>query len=96
MTISCGYCSDRLGYFIREFSIFCDNVLSRPHRENGKRARDDRKNKQAGATFLLSLPTVARRAFFFLSLKSPLTRKGLWGRERRMLIVASGNFFWKV
>ena len=56
MTISCGYCSDRLGYFIREFSIFCDNVLSRPHREKGKRARDDRKNKQAGATFLLSLP----------------------------------------
>ena len=86
VTISCGYCSDRLGYFIREFSIFCDNVFSRPHRENGKRARDDRKNKQAGATFLLSLPIVARRAFFFLSLKSPFNKKGPLGtREKNAL-----------
>ena len=52
---------------MREFSIFCYNVLSRPHRENGKRARDDRKNKHGGATFLLSLFIVAKGAFFFLS-----------------------------
>ena len=61
-------------------------MLSRPHRENGKRARDDRKNKQARATFLLSLPIVARRAFFFLSSKSPFNKKGpLRTREKNAL-----------